>query len=56
MSTIKIKLFANIRDAVGEKEIEINIGPDTNVLMLKKKLGELYPDVQPLMKHMIFCN
>lgn len=55
MDTIKIKLFANIREIVGEKVIEINIDPDTSVLQLKQKIGELYPDVEPLMNHMIFA-
>jgi len=42
---VKVKLFANFREVVGKKEIEI---PATTVLDLLIRLTNEYPELKPL--------
>ncbi len=49
MVKIKVLLFANIRERIGEKELTLEFEEQPSVQEFKQWLGEEYPDVQVLM-------
>lgn len=42
--------FANLRELVGKKEVQVAIAPDTRVADLKKQIVELFPALGPHME------
>ncbi|MGW8224237.1 MAG: molybdenum cofactor biosynthesis protein [Anaerolineales bacterium] len=47
---IEILFFANLREIVGAKKIELEIGSDSSVADLKKKVVKLYPALEQHME------
>ncbi len=47
MNTITILFFATLRDMIGEKKIDLELEPGTDVAGLKNKLASRFPRVQP---------
>jgi molybdopterin converting factor small subunit len=53
MITVKVLLFSTIRYAIGQKELVIEIPPDSSVLDLKHKITQIYPQAEPTMEFML---
>lgn len=53
---LKVKLFAAVRDAVGQEEIEVEV-PDecADVAVLKARLLEAFPELAGLLSHVLFA-
>ncbi len=51
---VKIALFSVYREAVGEKEIEIEIGDDAKIKDVVQLLVERYPSLRKLIEYAIF--
>ena len=45
---IRLLLFATCRDAVGGKEVELELAAGTTVGMLRKELASRYPKLKPM--------
>ena len=50
MNTITILFFATLKDLIGEKKIEFELEPGTDVAGLKTQLAARFPPVQPALK------
>lgn len=46
---IRVLFFANLREMVGSKEIQLELDPETNVAALKSLVVEIYPVLEPHM-------
>ena len=55
MPTVKLKFFANLREKVGTKSVEIEIPEKMSVLELKQKLASEFPGLQPSLETVIIA-
>jgi MoaE-MoaD fusion protein len=50
---VRIRLFAALRDAVGAREITMEIRDGATINELKSRLGEAYPAVQVMLDRVV---
>jgi molybdopterin synthase catalytic subunit len=50
---VNVRLFAGLREAVGAREVTIEIPEDASVAELKARLGSAYPAVQPMLERAV---
>ena len=50
-----VKLFAGAREAVGQSEIEIEIGAPCTIGQLRDLIQAQYPALAPLLSHSLFA-
>ena len=50
---VRIRLFAGLRDAVGERSIALEINDGATMNELKQCLGQKYPAVRPMLESLV---
>jgi molybdopterin converting factor subunit 1 len=52
---VAVKLFAAVRDIVEQSEVVLELEDHATVKMLRTKLAEQYPPLQPLLSQTLFA-
>ena len=50
MSKVSVKLYTQLRSALGKEQIELVLSPDCNLECMLKLLAKEYPKLEPLLK------
>ena len=50
---VHVRLFAGLRDAIGAREVAVELPEGASVYELKARLGETYPAVQPMLDRVV---
>jgi len=53
MPTVQVRLFAHLRDLIGEREITVEMPEGATVDALRVRVGERYPLVRPLLPNVV---
>ena len=50
---VYVRLFAGLRDAIGAREVTVELPDGASIYELKARLGENYPAVQPMLDRVV---
>ena len=53
MPTVNVRLFAHLRDLIGEREITVEMPEGATVDALRMRVGECYPDVRAALGNVV---
>ena len=53
MPTVNVRLFASLKDAIGEREITLALPEGATIDALRACVGERYPAVKPLLPNVV---
>ena len=53
MTTVHVRLFASLRELIGERTISVDLADGATVGDLRARIGETYPNVQPFLPSII---
>jgi molybdopterin converting factor subunit 1 len=53
MPTVQVRLFAHLRDLIGEREITVALPEGATVDALRTHVGECYPDARPVLSNVV---
>ncbi len=55
MPNVNVRLFAGLRDLIGERAITMALPDGATIAVLRDQLGEEYPIVQPLLTTLVYA-
>jgi len=50
---VRVRLFAGLVQMVGARNIEVEVEPGASSDVLKARIGELYPHVEPFLRTLV---
>lgn len=53
MLTVRVLLFASLREAVGQREIEVSLADGATMETLRERVGEQYPAAQGVLRSVV---
>lgn len=53
MTTVNVRLFASLREMIGERTISVELPDGATVGALRTRIGETYPRVQPFLPTLV---
>ena len=53
MPTVTVRLFAGLREMIGEREIRVSLADSATVTDLLARIGEDHPIVRPLLRTLV---
>ena len=55
MNRFSVLLFARLKEVVGASAVEIDLAEGATIAELRRRLGEIHPNLGPLLPHCLFA-